>query len=188
MFIVDTICGIKIRKERMSTSFENYNENTELKAEKNILPPLLLVSTPTEIFKEIEPKDLNSFVSGADILLIILEKSGAFSDEDTKKEIQHSAHAAQLEFDTIFTKKTLGYSQKTDIDKIMRLYDLTDDAVDVDTLLNYGELFRKSANTSAKKEQALSFERLIRFMYLKQTGGLEKLDEDTLQTENKDLL
>ncbi len=173
----------------MSTSFENYNENTELKAEKNILPPfLLLVSTPTEIFKEIEPKDMNSFVTGADILIKILEKSGAFSDEAAKQEIQHSAHAAQLEFDTIFTKKLPGQSQKTDVDKIMRLYDLTDDAVAADTLLNYGEKFRKAANTSAKQEQALSFERLIRFMYLKETGGLEKLDEATMQSENKELL
>ena len=172
----------------MSTSFENYNENTELKTEKNILPPLLLVSTPTEIFKEIEPKDMNSFVTGADILIKILEKSGAFSDEDAKKEIQHSAHAAQLEFNTIFTKKLPGQSQKTDVDKIMRLYDLTDDAVAVDTFLNYGEKLRKAANTSAKQEQALSFERLIRFMYLKEIGDLEKLNEDTMQSENKELL
>jgi hypothetical protein len=173
----------------MDTGFENYNTKTADQAERNVIPPiLLLATTPDEIFQEMEFKDLNSFATGADIFIKILEKSSIFSDEKSKNEIQHYIQSLQVEYNSFFLKKVQGQGQKTDIDKIMRLYDLTDGAVVEDTLLSYGEQFRKAANTSAKQEQALSFERLIRFMYLKEMGGLEKLDEDTMQSDNKELL
>ena len=74
----------KVRKECMSTSFENYNIKTTDQVEKKNLPPiLLLVTSPDEIFQEIEFKDSNSFFSGADIFIKVLEKSGMLSDENS---------------------------------------------------------------------------------------------------------
>ena len=179
----------KVWKERMSASFENYNIKTTDPIEKNSLPPiLLLVTSPDEIFQEMEFKNSDNFVSGAEIFIKVLEKSGMLSDEQDRNEIRHYIHASQEEYNSLFMKKIQGQGQKTDIDKIMHLYDLTDDAVAEDTLLSYGEQFRKAANTSAKQEQALSFERLIRYMFLKENGNLSDLEDLTLKNHNDELL
>ena len=177
----------KVRKECMSTSFENYNIKTTDQVEKKNLPPiLLLVTSPDEIFQEIEFKDSNSFFSGADIFIKVLEKSGMLSDENSTNEIQHYIQSLQVEYNSFFLKK--GQGQKTDIDKNLCLYDLTDEAVAKDTLLSYGEEFRKAANTATKQEQALSFERLIRYMYLKENGNLSDLEDLTFKNNNEELL
>jgi len=179
----------KVWKERMSTSFENYNIKTTDPIEKNSLPPiLLLVTNPEEIFKDFEQRSSDYYASGADIFIKVLEKSGIISDENDNTEIRHYIHSLQEEYNSLFFKKIPGHGQKSDIDKIIMLYDLTDSAVAEDTLLSYGEQFRKAATTSTRQEQALSFERLIRFMYVKEEGNLSRLEELALNINNDQLL
>ena len=88
----------------------------------------------------------------------------------------------QDEYDEYFIIRSTGQEQKTNVDMVIRLYELTDDRCGEDPLLMYASELRSAATSPERQMIALSFERFVRFMYLKEKGELSNLN-DAIQNE-----
>ena len=64
---------------------------------------------------------------------------------------------------------------KTNVDLVIRLYELTDDNYKDDSLLLYASSLRENASTPDRQMIALTFERFVRFMFIKEKDKLDNL-------------
>ena len=168
---------------QMNNSSYNHEFVTENILENTKDPGILLFQLPQhhEIFEAWEKTGNAKFVTGSEIIFHILWEKSESNDHELS-EIKINLRNLQDEYDEYFIIRSTGQEQKTNVDMVIRLYELTDDRCGEDPLLMYASELRSAATSPERQMIALSFERFVRFMYLKEKGELSNLN-DAIQNE-----
>ena len=126
---------------------------------------LLPVSLPNQetLFQLYENNGNSQFINGSDMLLNIIKNS------------KNNLRSLQNEYDEIFLIRSNKQEMKTNVDLVIRLYELTDDNYKDDSLLLYASSLRENASTPDRQMIALTFERFVRFMFIKEKDKLDNL-------------
>ena len=136
---------------------------------------LLPVSLPNQetLFQLYENNGNSQFINGSDMLLNIIKNS--INNDEIYSDIKNNLRSLQNEYDEIFLIRSNKQEMKTNVDLVIRLYELTDDNYKDDSLLLYASSLRENASTPDRQMIALTFERFVRFMFIKENDKLDNL-------------
>ena len=136
---------------------------------------LLPVSLPNQetLFQLYENNGNSQFINGSDMLLNIIKNS--INNDEIHSDIKNNLRSLQNEYDEIFLIRSNKQEMKTNVDLVIRLYELTDDNYKDDSLLLYASSLRENASTPDRQMIALTFERFVRFMFIKENDKLDNL-------------
>ena len=99
----------------------------------------------------------------------------SINNDEIYSDIKNNLRSLQNEYDEIFLIRSKKQGMKTNVDLVIRLYELTDDNYKDDSLLLYASSLRENASTPDRQMIALTFERFVRFMFIKEKGKLDNL-------------
>ena len=136
---------------------------------------LLPFSLPNQetLFQLYENNGNSQFINGSDMLLNIIKNS--INNDEIYSDIKNNLRSLQNEYDEIFLIRSNKQEMKTNVDLVIRLYELTDDNYKDDSLLLYASSLRENASTPDRQMIALTFERFVRFMFIKENDKLDNL-------------
>jgi hypothetical protein len=140
--------------------------------ESTDLFPVTLPNQET-LFQLYENNGSAKYISGSDILLNILKNN--VDNDEVYSNIKNNLRSLQNEYDEIFFIRSNKQEMKTNVDLVIRLYELTDDNFNDDSLLLYASSLRENATTPDRQMIALTFERFVRFMFIKEQDKLDNL-------------
>ena len=140
--------------------------------ESSDLSPVSLPNQET-LFQLYENNGNSQFINGSDMLLNIIKNS--INNDEIHSDIKNNLRSLQNEYDEIFLIRSNKQEMKTNVDLVIRLYELTDDNYKDDSLLLYASSLRENASTPDRQMIALTFERFVRFMFIKEKGKLDNL-------------
>ena len=140
--------------------------------ESTDLFPVTLPNQET-LFQSYENNGSAKYISGSDILLNILKNN--VDNDEVYSNIKNNLRSLQNEYDEIFFIRSNKQEMKTNVDLVIRLYELTDDNFNDDSLLLYASSLRENATTPDRQMIALTFERFVRFMFIKEKDKLDNL-------------
>ena len=140
--------------------------------ESSDLSPVSLPNQET-LFQLYENNGNSQFINGSDMLLNIIKNS--INNDEIYSDIKNNLRSLQNEYDEIFLIRSNKQEMKTNVDLVIRLYELTDDNYKDDSLLLYASSLRENASTPDRQMIALTFERFVRFMFIKEKGKLDNL-------------